>query len=94
LEDGCASTTSGWGAGGAVVTMVVMPAGFCWVTMTLALFPTANPGIVSGVVVVVVVVTDRVGAGGGGAETVCDLGPEAQPAKNPKAAQHRRDKVS
>jgi hypothetical protein len=45
---------------------------------------------VSGVVVVVVVVTERVGAGGGGAETMCDPGSEAQPAKRPMTPQNAK----
>jgi hypothetical protein len=43
--------------------------------------------MVSGVVVVVVVVIDRTGAGGGGAETTCDSGWVAQPARRPSAPQ-------
>jgi hypothetical protein len=49
---------------------------------------------VSGVVVVVVVVTERVGAGGGGAETMCDSGSEAQPARRPSAPQNAKTGVS
>jgi hypothetical protein len=56
--------------------MVMVPAGV-----------PATTGIVSGVVVVVVVVTERVGAGGGGALTVCDSGAEAQPARRPSVPQ-------
>ena len=62
--------------------------------VTLAGFPAITPGTVSGVVVVVVVVTERVGAGGGGAETRCDSGAEAQPARRPKAPQNTRTGVS
>jgi hypothetical protein len=37
---------------------------------------------------VVVVVTERVGAGGGGVETVSESGPEAQPARRPRTPQN------
>jgi hypothetical protein len=53
-------------------------------------FPLTTAGTVSGVVVVVVVVTERVGAGGGGAETMCDSGSAAHPARRPKAPQKTR----
>lgn len=79
--------TSGWSAGGASVTMVVFTPGVVVATVTLAGVP-MTAGIVSGVVVVVVVVTERVGAGGGGVETVCDSGPEAQPARRLIAPQN------
>ena len=94
LEDGWASTTSDWGAGGAVVTTVVLTADGVPAMTTLPGFPTATPGIVSGVVVVVVVVTERVGAGGGGADTTCDLGPETQPARSPMAPQQAKSGVN
>jgi hypothetical protein len=67
--------------------MVVVPVGVPAVTMTLAGVPATTAGMVSGVVTVVVVVTERVGAGGGGAETVCDSGPLAQPARRPSVPQ-------
>ncbi len=62
--------------------------------VTLAGFPTNTPGTVSGVVVVVVVVTERVGAGGGGAETMCDRGSEAQPARRPRIPQNAKTGVN
>ena len=67
--------------------MVVVPA---VVTVVLPGFPTTTAGIVSGDVVVVVVVTERVGAGGGGVETICESGPEAQPASKPRIPQKGR----
>jgi hypothetical protein len=73
--------------------MVVVP-GTAFAMVTLAGFAATTPGIVSGVVVVVVVVTERVGAGGGGAETICDSGAEAQPARRLRAPQHAKTGVS
>lgn len=74
--------------------MVVVVPGVAVVYVTLAGVPTITPGTVSGVVVVVVVVTERVGAGGGGAETMCDSGSEAQPARRLRAPQHAKTGVS
>ena len=71
--------------------MVVVPAA---VTVVLPGFPTTTAGIVSGDVVVVVVVTERVGAGGGGVETICESGPEEQPASKPRMPQNVRTGVS
>lgn len=69
---------SGSGAGGACVTMTVLPPGadIEEVCCTAA-----------GVEIVVVVVLVAVGGGGGGAETTCDSGSEAQPPKRPSTAQ-------
>ena len=81
--------TSVWSAGGAVATIMVFPAGVV-VIIVLPGLPTAvagMAGMVSGDVVVVVVVTERVGAGGGGVETVSELGPEAHPARRPRTPQ-------
>jgi hypothetical protein len=86
--------TSDWSAGGASVTMMVLPLDVVVAIVTLAGFPATTAGIVSGVVVVVVVVTERVGAGGGGVETMCDSGSETQPARRPSAPQHAKTDVS
>jgi len=69
-------------------------AGRCSRNCHIGGFPTTTAGIVSGVVVVVVVVTERVGAGGGSAETMCDSGSETQPIRRPRAPQHAKTDVS
>lgn len=74
--------------------MVAPATGVAVVTITLAGLPAATPGIVSGVVVVVVVVTERVGAGGGGEDTMCDSGSVAQPARMPRVPQQAMTEVS
>lgn len=52
-------------------------------------------GLAAGVVVTVVVVIDLVGAEGGGAETKCESGSEAQPARmRPRALQTARTDAS
>jgi len=48
---------------------------------------TAGAATATGVIVVVVVVTAFVGAGGGGADTTCETGSEAQPARRTSAPQ-------
>ena len=53
-------------------------------------FATTTPGAATATgvdVVVVVVITAFDGGGGGGAETKCDSGSEAQPARKPRAPQ-------
>ena len=74
--------------------MMVLTPGVVVAIVTLAGFPTTTAGIVSGVVVVVVVVTERVGVGGGSAETMCDSGSETQPARRLMAPQHAKTDVS
>ena len=77
--------------------MMVLPPGVVVAVVaivTLAGFPTTTAGIVSGVVVVVVVVTERVGVGGGSAETMRDSGSETQPARRLRAPQHAKIGVS
>jgi hypothetical protein len=72
--------------------MAASAAGVAVVLITLTGLP-ATAGIVSGVVVVVVV-TGRIGAGGGGDETMCDSGSVAQLAKRPRVPQQAITKVS
>jgi hypothetical protein len=74
--------------------MVVVPLAVLVAYVTVAGLPVTTAGTVSGVVVVVVVVTERVGAGGGGAETMCESGAVAQPARRPKALQQTKTGVS
>lgn len=74
--------------------MVPLTPGVVVITVTLAGLTTTPAGMVSGVVVVVVVVTERVGVGGGGAETVCVSGPVAQLARRPRALQQAKTDVS
>jgi hypothetical protein len=63
-----------------VVVYVVLPAGVA-----------IGTGFV---VVVVVVITVLFGAGGGGAETTCDSGSVAQPARKPRTPQHAATRVN
>jgi hypothetical protein len=70
--------------------------GFAVAIVTVAGSPTTTVGTATatGVVVVVVVsTTGRAGTAGGGAETICDSGSEAQPAKRTMAPQHARTGV-
>jgi hypothetical protein len=62
--------------------MVVLTAG-----VAVAIDPLGFP------IVVVVVVTERAGSDGGGAETTCDSGSEAQPARRPRAPQQAKNCV-
>jgi hypothetical protein len=74
--------------------MVVLTAGVAVVTSALPGLPTTTVGAVPGVVVVVVVITERTGSGGGGAQTTCDSGSVAQPARSPSVPQVIRMVVS
>jgi hypothetical protein len=73
--------------------MVVLTTGVVVAIVILAGFPTAGTATAIGVVVVVVV-TELADADGGGAETICDSGSEAQPARRTRAPQHRTAGVS
>jgi hypothetical protein len=74
------------GDGGAdCVTMVVLTTGVEVVVVESGLVTTT-----AGVEVVVVVTTVLGGADGGGAETTCESGSEAQPARSPRALQQAR----
>lgn len=72
------------------MTTVVLTEGV--VVVTYAGFPGTGTVVATpvGVVDVVVVVTLLVGAIGGGAETTCEVGSVAQPAKRPTAPQSPR----
>src|SRR5476651_659347 len=66
-----------------VVTTV--PVGVVWVVCVVVVI-----GIAREVGVVMTVPATRVGAGGGGAETTCDSGSEAQPAMRPTTPQSEK----